>query len=734
MINPMKPKHHRAAERQRINFRVFRDFRGSSFSLTILLSFALLLAASPAPAQSPAILLDIKSPATASPPNASLLTLNEEGNLWIKGNRYDYTGKTITLDTNTDYWVIRDSAGKILLALEVYNRSTLQSTGNFYTANTFTPWSSNPDQTGALLRYTNTSGHVVFTLSAAGEARSANALPSAVPNEPDWDTILVPENIWKYVPGGSPQGCIFCAEPGNSDPDWSVYDVTGTDWRKRWDPTKATLADYGVTPGFFTYLFRPPAPGFGYTKPCLDGGVMKLWEEDIGVCVDDWGNLYPMFFGDTSWPWAPPLPVVGVTVHTSPISFHIVMVNAPWLYLGPDDGTNVDPSTWARSTVYLYDMTFTHPVPIPRRPEDAPVSAGCTLRPPGTPGLDRIELTLWDPAYPAHKCTFSASGNNSPSFTWDGKLYATANGLPDPQNPNAYFYTLASDVFMSATVFWNVPPTGAKAWQSSNDSFLESNVAFLSPTGLWCNSLPYHYDDQGVVSGAANPCPLILMASSQAEFEARLSWTIDAAAGSIPEAERHSDHPSHSLPSAPGTGNVTVRLEKLVQGGTWQDTGISASWPVTIYGSHLDRDRVNFKDGFRNDIFYMYTPRKRSDTISNTGEPGTRGPLSFNCHESSSHAYNGIKQGDWNLNPAVTENWTVCTKAELQKGDICYFRGQQAIEHSTTCLGNNIMWGANNGVTAIWNAVDIDTWLQQKRLKDPTVTGTYYKNPQNEQP
>jgi len=105
-------------------FRGFRAFRGSVLFIAILAVFAfLLLAAAPAPAQTTTTLLDIKSPATASPPNASLLAISDAGDLRIKGQpiEYSYPG-TITLDPSRLYWTLGDSDGNVLWALEVYDR------------------------------------------------------------------------------------------------------------------------------------------------------------------------------------------------------------------------------------------------------------------------------------------------------------------------------------------------------------------------------------------------------------------------------------------------------------------------------------------------------------------------------------------------------------------------------------------------------------------------------------
>jgi len=187
MINPMKPKHRRAAEAQGTNFRVFREFRGSSFSLTILLSFALLLAAAPARAQSPAILLDIKSPATASPPNESLLTLDDAGDLWIKGQLYDYAFQTtITLDPARQYWTLRDTTGKIVWALEVHNPGTGISTGDLYSIGSVRGWMTNPSQSGDLLRFANAAGSTVFALSASGNAAANGSVPGTSSAPPVW--------------------------------------------------------------------------------------------------------------------------------------------------------------------------------------------------------------------------------------------------------------------------------------------------------------------------------------------------------------------------------------------------------------------------------------------------------------------------------------------------------------------------------------------------------------------
>lgn len=53
--------------------------------------------------------------------------------------------------------------------------------------------------------------------------------------------------------------------------------------------------------------------------------------------------------------------------------------------------------------------------------------------------------------------------------------------------------------------------------------------------------------------------------------------------------------------------------------------------------------------------------------------------------------------------------------------------------HSTTAIGGNSMWGANNGTYNNWNTVDIDSWLYYKRnVLGLTVVEEYRRNPDNE--
>jgi hypothetical protein len=88
--------------------------------------------------------------------------------------------------------------------------------------------------------------------------------------------------------------------------------------------------------------------------------------------------------------------------------------------------------------------------------------------------INRIELTLWDPAYPnlGHKRVISGqAGQAWISTMWDGKLYE--NGVSGTPH-----YTLASDVFMYAEVFFDVS-TPPKAWEESEDSFTEPRYAII---------------------------------------------------------------------------------------------------------------------------------------------------------------------------------------------------------------------------------------------------------------
>jgi hypothetical protein len=485
---------------------------------------ALWISAAPARAQSPAILLDIKSPATASPPNESLLTINDAGDLWIKGQLYDYAFQTtITLDPSTDYWTIRDATGKILLALEVYNRVTQASTGNLYTIGNLAGWQSNPDQTGALLRYTNPSDQIVLTMSPAGQILSAGTVvqrqtAAAYPTVPPLQNLTpstpptplsfpLSEDEYaslesKIIPLPNPQGRLFY-NPGDT---WlgAEGDVTDISWRQRWDPAKTTLQAYGARIGSrFQNVFYGLFPGAGpwaYFSCgfCDEDGMVFRWDFLDNELWLAYMALNP--FGEPTWVmgWSdgpnwtvsnmPALPAPLPTGRPeSPVEISVSMSNNAAPNWDPGWGETVDLGTSAQSRLYIYSAEFDHPdaSSIPRKDGDPPVNVRCRLVPQNTPGVNHVELTLSDPAVPTHKRILVGPSGPCISLMWDGKLYE--NGVS-----GTAYYTQASDISMSATVYWNVS-NPQKVWETTENSFddpkssvaLKTETVATLPTNRW---------------------------------------------------------------------------------------------------------------------------------------------------------------------------------------------------------------------------------------------------------
>jgi len=462
---------------------------------------------SPAPAQSPAILLDIKSPATANPPNESLLTLDEEGNLWIKGQLYDYAFQsTITLDPAKKYWTLRDSTGQIVWALEVHNPGTGVSTGDLYSIGSFEGWAAEPDQPGAILRYTNASSEVVFSLSAAGEARSRRTAPQrgtpapwpdppalgAIPDSSDDPSTIdlraeaSGRDLYEIVPAPQAQGRIFFSV----GPNWPVdadRDVTGIPWRLRWYPSITTLRDYGVHLGC-RYRECYDQSQWWYQSADANG---VFCEADAEVGMDGYGPLilwWPEAYGwgyfGSNWTVAynPPVPPANDPPAT-PLTF-----GATWSDSAPSGwdsnwGDPVDTPTAAYTRLFLYWIEFDEKrkaSAVPRKDGDRWMNVRCCLqpRPMPTGWINHIELTVWDPAVPSHKRVISGpSGQAWISTMWDGKLYMDGNENGTP------FYTQASDVFMSATVFWN-PLSPSKPWENVDETtFQEPRYAIVASDG-----------------------------------------------------------------------------------------------------------------------------------------------------------------------------------------------------------------------------------------------------------
>ena len=720
--------------RERLSFRVFRDFRGScSFRgfrafrgsvlfIVALAAFAVLLAAPPAPAQSPAILLNIKSPATTSPPSESLLTLDEEGNLWIKGHLYDYAFQTeITLDPNRDYWTIRDATGKVVWALEVYNPASGASTGDLYSIGSFEGWAAEPDQTGAILRYTNASSEVVFSLTAAGEARSAatapqRGTPAPWPDPPalgdipdssddpptvDQRAEAAGRDLYEIVPAPQAQGRIFFSV----GPNWPVgadRDVTGIPWRLRWYPSITTLRDYGVHLGCrYRECFNQSQ--WWYRSADANG---VFWEADAEVGMDEYGPLilwWPQadgwgYFG-SNWNVAynPPVPPTNYPPAT-PLTF-----GATWSDSAPSGwdnnwGNPVDAPTAAYTRLFLYWIEFDtmrSASAVPHEDGDPWMNVRCCLQPRPMPAgwINHIELTLWDPAAPSHRRVISGpSGQAWISTMWDGKLYLDGNENNPP------FYTQASDVFMQATVFWN-NSSPQKPWENVDETtFQELRLVMHRPAAVWSDATPYRYLDEGVVRtepGTTN-IPMQAFFNIGGEYpQARVLWEVPAAVGSIPVDQINSTAPVHTSPATPGFGYIRLKSEYYsAQYQAWLPTPAPyRSWGVRISGTHLERDMEN-------------------ETALNLREIHPGGV----CWAAANHAYKGewgesfpfgtdggendiiYRAPDDDPLTTPTDALTPQEIAAFHKGDVLYLYGHCDHIVTITADGSNTVW-EYNGLT-----------------------------------
>ena len=170
-----------------------------------------------------------------------------------------------------------------------------------------------------------------------------------------------------------------------------------------------------------------------------------------------------------------------------------------------------------------------------------------------------------------------------------------------------------------------------------------------TPDNTW-NGSNHRYKDQGIVNNSPGEYSLTISGDIDPSF-LDYHWELSSSCGTLSNSDTAS--PTHNPPSSPGSGTLTLKVYCDDEYLGFYDSLDS----VVIYSSHLARDQYNFKEDYKSSNFYMYDPRQSSNTISNTyveGETTTDG-LTFNCHESSSHAYNGTKIGTWLTHPAITE-------------------------------------------------------------------------------
>jgi len=538
------------------------------------------------------------------PPGETLLTINDQGDLWIKGQLYDYAFQTeITLDPNTDYWTLRDATGKIVWALEVHNPGTGVSTGDLYSIGSFEGWVAEPDQTGALLRYTNASARVVFSLSAAGEARSRRTAPqrdsappyptvpqppAIVPDTPPaFLTLPLPEGEYAslenlYVPKPRAQGR-FYYNPSDSSLVGEPEDVTDIPWRRRWDPAKASLQAYGARigsryenawyPGTWAYnpgFWDEDGMVFRWDPPYGDGNLwlayMALNPPGMPIWVGGYSDFYWTISSISS------SPSFTSARPQSPDDFSVSMSNDPVPNWNPEWGATLDPATSAKSRLFRYWIEFDEKrkaSAVPRKDGDRWMNVRCRIVPQNVrPNwVDHVELKVWDPAYPnaqRHRIINGDSGDPCLSKMWDGKLYVDGNESTTP------YYTQASDVFMQATIHWN-PLSPSKPWENSGDSntFDEDRYAIVASDGTQpVSSSPTNF----AWIGATPSMPALsatLVANGDAQPPTGTSWqmTITFPRGDSIKPAPDVDNYYGYFPQATAWGDIRAAMNGAIRGG-----------------------------------------------------------------------------------------------------------------------------------------------------------------------
>jgi len=230
-----------------------------------------------------------------------------------------------------------------------------------------------------------------------------------------------------------------------------------------------------------------------------------------------------------------------------------------------------------------------------------------------------------------------------------------------------------------------------------------------NPIDSWSSNPCYHFDFQGVTSGSPGPYVLDLEGNIDPAPPLLYKWTLDAAAGTL--TNETTATPTHVAPSTAGQGTLTL---KAMHGTT--DTGCKDEKKVKIYEDHLARDYENFGTGISCSGNWQFTKFNVTITMGNT----------WNCHGSTSHAYNGTYNSanvgqpwlSWSVKKVVVVNHdsngngTHDSLGTLERGDVvAYFspNGRPydppniadlpywVMQHSQTCIGNGTdTYGANN--------------------------------------
>jgi hypothetical protein len=225
-------------------------------------------------------------------------------------------------------------------------------------------------------------------------------------------------------------------------------------------------------------------------------------------------------------------------------------------------------------------------------------------------------------------------------------------------------------------------------------------VDIKKPTGdattTWC----YHYDHQVVTPTSPRAYDLdttgIEGDITPDHSPITYKWTLDATAGTLQNDT--SKTPTHTSPTVSGEGTLTLQAYATDVG-----TGSIDKRDVKVFKDHLDRDIANF-DG------------KKSGTLGgfNMTPPTPGVHVSWVCHQSASHAYDGVvrddewfpvagfaQEGETRYTDAAG-NWTLPAATTLKRYDVVAYYGTYGdpdsteLRHSHILLDSINTWAANN--------------------------------------
>ncbi len=232
--------------------------------------------------------------------------------------------------------------------------------------------------------------------------------------------------------------------------------------------------------------------------------------------------------------------------------------------------------------------------------------------------------------------------------------------------------------------------------------------AAKNPSASWLSTPPcYHFDFQGLVSGATETYNLTIQGNVAPIPPYGYKWMLDSSAGTL--TNDTSSSPTHAAPASEGQGTLT--LKAMIDS---EYTGLKDEKNVKIYEDHLGRDYANFETGGSCLSGWKVT------TFNVDPQP-SMGP--WNCHGSVWHAYNGSGSGNssstvgWSPTPYPYPDATDWTDIEsaLDRGDVVSFwggpPGYTLLQHSHTCrVSSSQMYGANNEPSVDFDNSPPATW------------------------